>query len=233
MRWFIPNDGSFSTALLAAWNAPIITMLTEKGPNFCWGGGTAIRRTVFEQANILEEWSYSVSDDLSMTNALRRAGCPIIFVPDCFVPSYVRADFTALMEFTNRQVLITRVYAEKMWAAAAATHFLYCVTVLLGIASILTELVAGRPALQLVALLFLPILLSAIRGAIRVAGVTEALSSLRSQIMGQSWIYILLNVTVPFLFLANFANSLVSRKIRWRGVQYELVSAQQTRILTY
>lgn len=233
MRWFIPNDGSLSSALLAAWNAPIVTMLTERGPNFCWGGGTAIRRTIFEQANVLEEWSYSVSDDLSMTTALRRAGCSIIFLPECFVPSYVRADFRAFMEFTNRQVLITRVYSEKIWATAAATHFLYCLTVLVGAGLILSELVAGRPTLHLITLLFLPLLLSAIRGAIRVAGVTEALSSLRSQIMGQSWIYILLNVAVPFLLLANFVNSIVSRKIRWRGVQYELVSPQQTRILLY
>lgn len=233
MRWFVPNDSGFGTALLAAWNAPVLTMLTENGPNFCWGGGTAIRRTTFEQANVLEEWSHSVSDDFSMTNALRRAGQRILFLPECIVPSYIKTDFEALLEFTNRQVLITRVYAEKMWATAAATHFLYCLTVLLGLGLILSELAAGRPTLHLVTLLFLPLLLSAIRGAFRVAGVTEALAGLRSQIMGQSWIYIVLNVAVPFLYLANFLNSLLSRKIRWRGVQYELISPQQTRILLY
>jgi ceramide glucosyltransferase len=233
MRWLIPNDSGFSTALLAAWNAPLVTMLTEDGPNFCWGGGTAIRRTTFEQANVLEEWSHSVSDDLSMTNVLQHAGQPIVFLPECIVPSYVRADFDALLEFTNRQVMITRVYAQKMWATAAATHFLYCLTVVLGLFSIFGELLAGRPTLHLVALVFFPLLLSAIRGAIRVAGVTEALPALRSQIMGQAWIYIVLNVAVPFLYVANFIHSLLSRKIRWRGVQYELISAQQTRILVY
>ena len=44
MRWMIANRSNLATALLAAWNAPIVTMLSEKGKNFCWGGGTAIRR---------------------------------------------------------------------------------------------------------------------------------------------------------------------------------------------
>ena len=49
MRWLIPNRSDFATLLLAAWNAPVVTMLTEKGKNFCWGGGTAIRRSLFDQ----------------------------------------------------------------------------------------------------------------------------------------------------------------------------------------
>jgi hypothetical protein len=81
-----------------------------------------------------------------------------------------------------------------------------------------------------VTLTFLPLLLSAIRGSIRLIGVTEALPSARSQITGQAWIYVLLTVFVPFLYLVNFANSLMTRKIRWRGLTYELISPEQTRI---
>jgi len=31
MRWLIPNRSNLPTALLAAWNAPVVTMLSEKG----------------------------------------------------------------------------------------------------------------------------------------------------------------------------------------------------------
>ena len=78
----------------------------------------------------------------------------------------------------------------------------------------------------------LPLLLAAIRGALRVIGVTEALPSLRSQIMGQSWIYILLAVVVPFLYLCNFISSAFGRRLRWRGIEYELISPEQVRIIT-
>ena len=230
MRWFIPNRNNLATALLAAWNAPVVTMLSEKGKNFCWGGGTAIRRSIFEQSGVLDQWKNSVSDDYSLTRALERNNRSIVFLPECLTLSYVETDFNGLLEFTNRQILITRVYADKVWAPAAATHFLYCLTLVFGTLLILGNLFAQRPAFHLVTLTFLPLLLSAIRGSIRLIGVTEALPSARSQITGQAWIYVLLTVFVPFLYLVNFSNSLMTRKIRWRGLTYELIGPEQTRV---
>ncbi len=231
MRWLLPNRSNLPTALLAAWNAPVVTMLSEKGKNFCWGGGTAIRRSVFEQSGVMDEWRNSVSDDYSLTRALERNNRSIVFIPECLTPSYVQTDFEGLLEFTNRQVLITRVYAEKVWAAAAVTHLLYCMTLLLGVILILSNAFEQRPAFHIATLTFLPVLLSSIRSAIRLIGVTESLPAVRSQITGQAWIYVLLTVLVPFLYAANFVNSLVTRKIRWRGMAYELIGPGQTRIV--
>ena len=76
-------------------------------------------------------------------------------------------------------------------------------------------------------------MLSSIRSGIRLVGVTEALPAARAQIMGQAWIYIGLTVLVPFLYLVNFVNSLVTRKIRWRGMAYELMGPEQTRIVRF
>ena len=231
MRWLIPNRSNLPTALLAAWNAPVVTMLSEKGKNFCWGGGTAIRRSIFEQSGVMDEWRNSVSDDYSLTRALERNNRSIVFIPECLTPSYVETDFEGLLEFTNRQVLITRVYAEKVWAAAAVTHLLYCMTLLLGVILILSNFFDQRPAFHIATLTLLPVLLSSIRSAIRLIGVTEALSAGRSQITGQVWIYVLLTVLVPFLYAVNLVNSLVTRKIRWRGMAYELIGPGQTRIV--
>jgi ceramide glucosyltransferase len=233
MRWLIPNRNNFATALLAAWNAPVVTMLSEKGKNFCWGGGTAIRRSVFDQSGVAEQWQHSVSDDYSMTRALERAGRSIVFLPECMVPSFVETDFTGLMEFTNRQVLITRVYAEKMWGIASGTHLLYCLSLVLGTFLTLGDVLATRPAFHLAALTFLPVLLATIRGALRVTGVSELLPTYRSQISSQAWVYVLLPALIPFLYLVNFITSLITRKICWRGVTYELIAPEQTRILSY
>jgi ceramide glucosyltransferase len=231
MRWLIANRSNLATALLAAWNAPIVTMLSEKGKNFCWGGGTAIRRSVFEGIGVLEEWRTSVSDDYSLTHALERAGRSIFFVPECLTVSFVETDMSGLLEFTNRQILITRVYAQKIWRAAAGTHLLYCVTVVLGLALAIRELINERPALHIAALLFFILLLSAIRASLRVVAVTEILAASKAQIMSQAWVNIALPAAIPFLYLVNFAHSLLTRKIRWRNVHYELISASQTRII--
>ena len=232
MRWFIPNRNDLATALLAAWNASVVTMLGGRAKNFCWGGGTAIRRAIFDQIGMMDVWQYSFSDDYSLTTMLERSGRPIVFLPECLTTSYVETTFPSLLEFTNRQMLITRVYRTQLWAIAFATHFLYCFTLLLGLVQWVNLVRESRPAFQVASLVALILLLPAIRGAIRVIGVTEALSAFRSQIMGQSWIYIVLTIAVPFLYLWNFFASLFGRRLRWRGIQYELISPEQTRVLT-
>jgi ceramide glucosyltransferase len=234
MRWFVPNNNGLATALLAAWNAAVVTMLgSQQQKNFCWGGGTAIRRAIFEQIGMLDIWQNALSDDYSLTRMIEQSRRQIVFLPECLTPSYVQSDFPGLLEFTTRQVRITKVYRPQMWAAAFATHFLYCLTFLLGFVCFVELTAASRPAFQVVTLWVLFVLLAAIRGAFRVIGVTEALPALRSQIMAQSWIYILLAIVIPFLYMVNFVSSLFGRRLRWRGVEYELISPDQTRVLTH
>ena len=102
-----------------------------------------------------------------------------------------RANFDSLLEFTNRQILITKVYAQETWTMGFVTHALYCVTLLLGTILTLGNLIATVPAFHLATLTFLPVLLGIIRSSLRLAGVTEVLPAVRSQIMGLAWIYLL------------------------------------------
>ena len=83
-RWIIPSGkvgaGGFASAMASAWNASVATLLGRAGENFCWGGGTAIRRRTFEDAHVMEYWNGAASDDFAMT---QRAGtCP---AADCFL----------------------------------------------------------------------------------------------------------------------------------------------------
>ncbi len=232
MRWVFPGGGGLASAMLAAWNAPITTFPGELKNNFCWGGGTAIRREVFEHAQVREFWRTSVSDDFSLTQALQRAGRPIQFVPECLVPSFLETDFDGLMEFTNRQIIITRIYAPKLWAKAGAVHIFYTATFLFGLAALVAEFAAHNPILQVLVLMLSPALLASARGVLRVVAVGELFPAWRSNLMGQSWVWTILAPVVPFLYSVNFVVSAFTRKIRWRGIRYELVSPGMTRILT-
>ena len=231
MRWFIPTHNDIATALLAAWNAPVVTMLGGHTKNFCWGGGTAIRRAIFNEIGMMDVWQYAFSDDYSLTTMIERGRRFVVFLPECLTVSYVQTDFPGLLEFTNRQIRITKLYRPQMWGLAFATHFLYCVTLLLGSYLWFSLLIASRPAFHIATLLILPLLLAAIRGAIRVIGVTEAIPSAKKQIMSQSWIYIVLTLFVPFLYLVNFISSFIGRRVTWRGITYELISTEQIHIL--
>jgi ceramide glucosyltransferase len=230
-RWYFRQRGGFWSALASAWNAPIATHLTEHGKNFCWGGGTAIRREQFTKAGILEEWNGSVSDDLSMTRALQRARLPIRFAPECLVPNVWSCTAEELLEFTNRQMIITRVYQPNLWAAAGIGAVLYCAAVLLGIALFGVKLISGAPAVQLLLPIAAVMILSIARGALRLAAVLDLLPEWKSKLLADAWVWTLLAPAVPFLALWNCGVALFSRRIRWRGIRYELVSPAVTRIL--
>jgi hypothetical protein len=53
----------------------------------------------------------------------------------------------------------------------------------------------------------------------------------KPQINQWAWVWPVLAPVVPFLFVVNFVSSLITKRIRWRGVRYELISPNQTRII--
>lgn len=230
-RWFFRQGRGFWSALASAWNAPAVTYLGDHHNNFCWGGGTAIRRERFEQANVYEYWKGSVSDDLSLTQALRSAGAPILFAPECLVPTVLDCDAEGLLEFTNRQIIIARVYEQRLWALGGFAHLLYCGAVLSGVALYFADLIAGAPAIHILLLAMAPPVFCMARGVLRLAAVMELLPDWKSKLLADGWIWTLLAAVVPFLSLWNTAVALFSRQIRWRGIRYQLLSPGQTRIL--
>src|SRR5437870_1718912 len=100
----------------SVWNASIASAL---GPNttsnFCWGGSMAIRRDVFDAVDMREKWLGTLSDDFAVTRAMNAAGLPIVFVPRALTASVEDCSLSKAVEFTNRQMKITRVYAMPLW----------------------------------------------------------------------------------------------------------------------
>ena len=230
-RWLLPKGNGFWSALASAWNASAATYLGEGKRNFCWGGGTAIKRQRFEELRILNSWKGAVSDDYALTRALQNNGLRIAFAPECLVPSSPTFNFKSFLEFTNRQLIITRIYAPKLWRVAFIAHLFYCAAILMGIASWFVGSMMGLPSVQfLVLALILPIFAS-VRGVLRLVAVLELLPELREQLLSEGWVWVLLAPLVPFVYLYNALVAMFTRKITWRGIRYELISPLRTRII--
>jgi ceramide glucosyltransferase len=234
-RWIIPSrsigQGGFASAMASAWNAAVATMLGKEKDNFCWGGGAAIRRKTFDDAQVLEFWSGAVSDDFALTRALNEAGKPIVFCPECLAATPHPWTGTELLEFTTRQVVITRVYSTRMWALGMVSHLAYSLTLIYAFIVILTAMIGSDPWGQLALMALVAPLLAAMKGAMRTIAVSEVLPEWKAKLQEWGWAWMALAPIVPFLFSWNFIQSLLTKKIRWRGIRYELVSSNETRIL--
>lgn len=227
-RWFIPERGGLATRLRGVWNASIASALggnIEK--NFCWGGSTAISRATFERLNVAERWAGTVSDDFTITRVLKEAKLPIHFTPNCLVPSVGDCDFRELLEFTTRQVKITRVYASHLWLPLMLGSGLFCTVFFGGIA--LWFVTGSLPVLVILATLFL---LGAGKSFVRWRAVRIPLAEHRSKLNQDLWAHVVL---WPFASLLYFYNTIVaafSRRIKWRGITYELKSSTEAVIIS-
>ena len=218
-RWYLAPNRRLNELLRSAWNASVAGFLGPHNNNFVWGGSTAIRRDVFDRAGVLAAWKGALSDDYALTEALRRAGLGVVFVPTCIVPSEERSGWRDLFEFTTRQIKITRVYAGRIWAIGLVSYTLFNLTfVWLAWATFLDPVAL---ALWLV-VYSLAVIRSGVRlKAVRVAG---------EEFGRPSWFYLLSPPLVSLLYQVNFIASALSRRIRWKGVSYRMISPSETRL---
>ena len=230
-RWLFPKRREFWSALAAAWSASTATYLGERKRNFCWGGGTAIKRRRFDELRILNSWQGAASDDYALTRAIQNNGLPIVFAPECLVPSPCTFAIRTFLEFTNRQLIITRIYARRLWFKALVGHLFYCTTILTGITCWVIRSMMGLPSIEFLVLSLIPPMFASVRGILRLVAVLELLPDRREQLLNDGWVWVLLAPLVPFVYVYNSLAAVFTRKITWRGIRYELISPFQTRII--
>jgi cellulose synthase/poly-beta-1,6-N-acetylglucosamine synthase-like glycosyltransferase len=214
-RWYVCPRFHFPTLMRSAWNASSISILGDHDRNFAWGGSTALYRDTFQRLNILEAWRGSISDDYAITRAAQRNRTKIVFVPECLIPSYGECGFKELLEFTTRQIIITRVYHPGLWRTGFIGYALFNAA--------FWTLPFFHPWLWLVLYG-----LSVARSAIRQSAIRTALP--RQTLQGNGWFYILCTPLVALLYLYNMIASALGTEIVWRQIHYKLVSPNETRV---
>ena len=231
-RWFISQKSSFVAEMRSVWNASIASALgTNVKSNFCWGGSLAVRRETFENLKMRGKWLGVLSDDFAVTRVMKEAGLPIFFVPQALTASVEDCAFRELLEFTTRQMKITRVYAPHLWKASFIGSFLFNLVFLWGISIIVYRLLYGGSIwLPLLALILVSVF-SIGKAWLRLNAVKLVLRDYEKELNRQFWTQNTLWILSPALFFYNCCCALFSRKITWRGIEYELQSPNKTRIL--
>jgi cellulose synthase/poly-beta-1,6-N-acetylglucosamine synthase-like glycosyltransferase len=238
-RWFIPSaeltsHHKLASHLRAVWNASIASALgANPRSNFCWGGSTAIRRATFTELDMLKRWRGTLSDDFALTRALQNAQLPIHFVPRCLTATPEDCTWRELFEFTTRQLKITRVYAPRLWRIVLISNLLFVAIFYGGLALTLWRLWRGLPAVALpLALVAAIFVLGSCKALLRLRAVALALNSERDiRRAGTISAHLFLWPLASALFLYNALAAACSRRIRWRGINYELKSPTETVII--
>lgn len=227
-RWFVPPRNAVAPLLRSVWNASIASALgADTRRNFCWGGSTAIRRATFERLNVADNWRGTLSDDFALTRMLRAAKLPIHFVPGCLVPSYEDCTLRELLEFTTRQIKITRVYAAPLWQIVLWSNLVFTLVFFGGIRLGVRELLTQGNALPLL-LVSLIYVLGITKSALRLQAVRGALAPVSAGGFVAVCAHLLLFPLTAVLYLYNALAALLSRRITWRGIRYELKSNTET-----
>ncbi len=208
-RWHIPTRPSVWPLMRSAWNAVIAGGFGPEGNSFVWGGAMAIRRETFEAARVASYWRGAVSDDFRLAEAVRDVKLRIAFAPGAMVASRDHISGPEFLEWIVRQMKITRAYRPKLWWLGLAAHVIYC-GAMVASATVAPGALAGQLALGMV------------KGRNRAEVARRCFPADADWFRRNGWVYTWAGLLVTWLWLYAFVASAFSRRIVWRGRQYEL-----------
>jgi len=238
-RWFVPKKNNLASLALSAINAKIAQLLGKGRFNQAWGGSMAIRVDVFRRLGLDKIWPKSLSDDLSLSYAVKKTGMKVVFVPACLVASHEYTTWSKLFEFGRRQFLITRINAPRTWwfglfsgiysisgLWAGAALAVYAAT----IADKNLPLYVAVPVLFLTGQFIHAVLRQ--KMADKLLKYVHRASGIEHRAMKAAWAAdILLFWLWSLLMLFFIISSAFGRTIQWRGIRYKLLGPTETIVL--
>lgn len=229
-RWFVPTDNRLASLLRSIWNGSIATSLGDHQNNFAWGGSMAILRSTFYKIDVERYWQGTVSDDYGLTQAVKASKQAIKFVPSCLVPSLGGCSFSELLEFTTRQIIITKVYSKALWwllfISNSMFNLVFFVGLVLGIILFIKDF-NFWPLLLVLIIYFLGIW----KSVLRIKAIKLVLTDYEKIISQKLFSYYFFSPLVALIFGYNLIMSLGRNQITWRGITYKLISNSETIVI--
>ena len=231
-RLYVPIRQNLPSITLSVLNAVPAGGLGPHDMNHAWGGAMAIRREYFDKLKIADIWSRAITDDLTMTNAAKKAGYKVVFEPKCYCPSHDLVSWSGMFEFVRRQFIITRVCSPSLWLLALGASLQHAVAFWGGVILSIWGLATAYPNLHSIWLV--PLILyiaNVIKGFLRRAAAFLALPDHKDDLNPASWVDIFASPLVNLVMLYCIVASALTNTIVWRGITYRLHHAGRTEIV--
>jgi len=219
-RWFTPQPAAFWALVRGVWDAVPAGLLGPGDNRFAWGGAMAMRKETFFAAAVPEHWNGAISDDYSLSAAVRAAGLTIAYAPGALVPSREGISARRFFAWIRRQMMITRVYNPEQWWPGMIAHFFYCG----GMAATAIAMARGsRWAALALAAQLLP---GMFKGWRRAQLARRALPESEPWFRRWAWVHAAAVPLATWVWLVALVSSAFGRTIEWRGYRYELKTAK-------
>lgn len=233
-RFYISSPNNWTAQLRSLWNRVSAWEMANPKYAFAWGGAMAIRRSVFDTAQVAASWDKAADDDLSLTTAIKKQNLSVHFVPRCLVASEGDATISEIFEWTNRQLILTKIYYPQLWARAisrACVMAVWLVCMIIALSSWALSADHWMGIAVLAGLLILPlelVFLVQARGLWR-SVLSDSAGYIQESFLTSCAAIPLAHLVLPWITLF----SVVTNRIRWRGITYELRSPSETVIVPH
>ena len=231
-RCFIPQNNNTASIALSSLNAKVCQLLGNTPFNLAWGGSMAIRVDNFREFDLERIWQKALSDDLSLSRAVRRHHRKMVFVPGCMIASFQTTTWKELLEFSRRQFIITRIYSPLMWVFALLNTALGVLTLWGSLAIAIRAQQAGWPY---VGVYWLPPVLfwglQFYRAVLRQKIISTLLPEYKEQMKTARYADLFFFWGWSILLLLLILTSAVGRIITWRNIRYRLNSPLDIQII--
>jgi cellulose synthase/poly-beta-1,6-N-acetylglucosamine synthase-like glycosyltransferase len=220
-----------------------------------WGGSWAIHRKALQSSGLLRAWSDSLFEDTLVSKLVRDAGFGVVTAPGVLVRSYEPLEISAAVNWMTRQLLDMRLYHSSF--PLTALHATLLAVLLVGTAGVgLAAWVQGEfaaagwvlAAIGGYQLAYLLIWLSlqktadrclgqlqlgqprqAVGGEFSDAGTRRSIS----QFLVRAPCYVIGMLLTQVCYPLATWQALWTRRIRWRGIDYEIRGPFQVKRLNY
>jgi cellulose synthase/poly-beta-1,6-N-acetylglucosamine synthase-like glycosyltransferase len=232
-RWMVPARAGLGNWLLVAINGATMSLYGAKARYPIWGGAWAIRRNLFDQTRIRDEWKQTLSDDLVASSILHRHGRKVEFEPACVVTTPVDFSLFDSIAFLRRQYMIARFYAFRWWLGGLVLAIFPVVVWWGTLVGLIHAVISGSPSAAFWAIgcgtLYL---LSAVRAQMRQTLTRVYSPDWWAKSFAARWFDILCGPVVGVFNLIGLLASAWGNRFRWRSIEYKLSADGKSQIVS-
>ncbi len=235
-RWYMPQNTSWGSLVRYIWNAAaVVQMYWYK---IAWGGTVAVKMSVFEQTDLLEQWSHSLCGDTLLYPTLKKAGMRLAFVPSLMMVNREKCDLGGYYYWVRRQLLNMRLY-HPAWilvvGLGAVTTIAPMLALLLLVGSLVTGntmatywSVAGILSYQAAITLIVPVMEIAVHPIVKARN-----ESTRWLTLVNCLKYVLAMPLTQIVYAVALTSTCRLRRVDWRGIAYRIDGPQHISMVKY